>query len=396
MHSGHHDNEEILQENDISLYSFTDDNDIIILTKTGVVSLDANQGYNSINIHKTYKFLLESDNSEFHKSGIVYNPKDKMINVVCFKPGSNSFVIWKLGFDLHKDKQKLSFSFSNNLYPSNSFLLPNGFFLFLDSSNRRIEVFDIFLNKLLSSIDLKNFDDIKNIQISIIKNSQSVRGQPISALIRCDHGFSIAEFSRKSDSNTDISISEISQHKAFSQTVGKDQKSKIVSAFFKKDELIIRTSSSATDNGEIALSLSFPLFREEHGFPIQIFMDQSTGVDRFLIVSSDYSLSLIENNKILWCREESLSSIIGAHIFDLPSDYSKDRNFSSLKEYFVFNNFYQRSLDHLKTITDFFKLKPIDGNINTIHNRFGFIKNIIISTSSGKIFSLKTSSGEVL
>eukprot|EP00823_Brevimastigomonas_motovehiculus_P003109 TRINITY_DN184_c0_g1_i1.p1 TRINITY_DN184_c0_g1~~TRINITY_DN184_c0_g1_i1.p1 ORF type:complete len:1053 (-),score=234.53 TRINITY_DN184_c0_g1_i1:2086-5244(-) len=142
---------------------------------------------------------------------------------------------------------------------------------------------------------------------------------------------------------------------------------------------------------------------------------ESINVYRILIVAEDHSLSLIQNGRVLWTREEALASLIDTHLVEVPVRSSfHQEDFPSLMERIqpqlrlIMNtvmdqvSWLRRSIHALMT-TGSAMLEDTDEDIATanpnkqsLQDPFGFKKMLVALTSVGKLYGIDSENGDIV
>ncbi|XP_032676304.1 ER membrane protein complex subunit 1 isoform X2 [Odontomachus brunneus] len=125
---------------------------------------------------------------------------------------------------------------------------------------------------------------------------------------------------------------------------------------------------------------------------------------RYLLSSQDHSIALLQQNKVIWAREEALASIVAVEIIELPmSDGEqaietefdqKERDLLSMVFRRITSQINQARV-FLHTILD---LVPQQSNQRTdlVRDQFGLHKMIVAVTSAGKLYGIETRKGEII
>ncbi|XP_076672941.1 ER membrane protein complex subunit 1 isoform X2 [Andrena cerasifolii] len=132
---------------------------------------------------------------------------------------------------------------------------------------------------------------------------------------------------------------------------------------------------------------------------------QAKGVTcRHLLSSQDHSVALLQHNKLIWTREEALSSIVAVEIIELPMsdrDQAIEKEFDQ-KERDVLSMMFRRVSSQFKQAKAFFQsilsLTPQQSNQRTdlVRDKFGLHKMIVLVTSAGKLYGIETRKGEII
>ena len=132
---------------------------------------------------------------------------------------------------------------------------------------------------------------------------------------------------------------------------------------------------------------------------------QAKGVTcRHLLSSQDHSVALLQHNKLIWSREEALSSIVAVEIIELPMsdrDQAIEKEFDQ-KERDVLSMMFRRVSSQFKQAKAFFQsilsLTPQQSNQRTdlVRDKFGLHKMIVLVTSAGKLYGIETRKGEII
>ena len=132
---------------------------------------------------------------------------------------------------------------------------------------------------------------------------------------------------------------------------------------------------------------------------------QAKGVTcRHLLSSQDHSVALLQHNKLIWTREEALSSIVAVEIIELPMsdrDQAIEKEFDQ-KERDVLSMMFRRVSSQFKQAKAFFQsilsLTPQQSNQRSdlVRDKFGLHKMIVLVTSAGKLYGIETRKGEII
>lgn len=123
-----------------------------------------------------------------------------------------------------------------------------------------------------------------------------------------------------------------------------------------------------------------------------------------LIVGDEYSLTLIQQDKVLWVREEALANVITVEMLDLPvsdEEAAIEKEFAN-KEGGILGMFYRRvhsqCLQAMNFITSILGLKESKGESRTdlVKDPFGLHKLIIIVTKSSKVYGMENDKGDIV
>ncbi|KAL0117773.1 hypothetical protein PUN28_008875 [Cardiocondyla obscurior] len=125
---------------------------------------------------------------------------------------------------------------------------------------------------------------------------------------------------------------------------------------------------------------------------------------RHLLSSQDHSIALLQNNKLLWSREEALASIVAVEIMELPMsdrDQAIETEFDQ-KERDLLSMFLRRITSQINQARAFFQtildLVPQQSSqrIDLVQDKFGLHKMIVVVTSAGKLYGIETRKGEII
>lgn len=122
---------------------------------------------------------------------------------------------------------------------------------------------------------------------------------------------------------------------------------------------------------------------------------------RLLIASQDNSISLMQlpAGKLMWTREEALSSVIQVEFVELPVsdlDASIEHEFVSTSGD-IFGMLYRRLLSQFHQVSSFFSAPhSISSSGDLIRDDFGLHKAIILVTRVGKLFAIDSLSGAII
>eukprot|EP01083_Nonionella_stella_P094946 266510_1 len=171
-----------------------------------------------------------------------------------------------------------------------------------------------------------------------------------------------------------------------------------------KNERFVSASVTADDqlelsvsdiSGKLESSVKVKFSRAQHGDVIRVFAGRQSGIDRFLVICQDHSVSLIQKGKLIWTREESMASILDVQFMDIPTDYTKKVEFDTdAEERIAFPSFTQRLKSHIFALKNL--AVPDQSDDELVHDKFGFRKLMIVSTAPGKIFALDSVSGDAV
>ncbi|XP_076672940.1 ER membrane protein complex subunit 1 isoform X1 [Andrena cerasifolii] len=139
---------------------------------------------------------------------------------------------------------------------------------------------------------------------------------------------------------------------------------------------------------------------------------QAKGVTcRHLLSSQDHSVALLQHNKLIWTREEALSSIVAVEIIELPMsdrDQAIEKEFDQKESidvdssWDVLSMMFRRVSSQFKQAKAFFQsilsLTPQQSNQRTdlVRDKFGLHKMIVLVTSAGKLYGIETRKGEII
>jgi outer membrane protein assembly factor BamB len=156
---------------------------------------------------------------------------------------------------------------------------------------------------------------------------------------------------------------------------------------------------------------TYELSESSHGVAQTIFLTgykgkQETPGFRVLLVSSDSSLSLLQQNKVVWQREEAFASVTRTAVVDfpLPSERTAEEaapsaGFSLLDE-IKMHILTLKVVLQIATEDEFGTLKAFQDSKKVVQQAHfdpsGFRKEIIALTCAGKLFALHSSDGRIL
>ncbi|XP_043271773.1 ER membrane protein complex subunit 1 isoform X2 [Venturia canescens] len=132
---------------------------------------------------------------------------------------------------------------------------------------------------------------------------------------------------------------------------------------------------------------------------------QAKGVAcRHLVSSEDHGVALLQQNKLMWSREEALASIVAVEILELPMsdrDQTIETEFDK-KERDIIGMFVRRISAQANQVK--ILLQTVFGVIpqlssqraDLVRDQFGLHKMIVAATSAGKLYGIETRKGEII
>ncbi|KAL1516882.1 hypothetical protein ABEB36_000719 [Hypothenemus hampei] len=163
-----------------------------------------------------------------------------------------------------------------------------------------------------------------------------------------------------------------------------------------RDKLIrVKAKDFQTGKDVFSVDLDYPIGL---GAPI-ILGGQSIGlVTKLFLTTTDNALLLVHlpEGKILWTREEALSSIIATEFFELPIselDASIEHEFDGDSD--IISMFTHRITTQINQLYSLLSGGQSRKNGVMVRDEFGLHKIIVVATRAGKLFAIDTLSGSI-
>ncbi|XP_076263953.1 ER membrane protein complex subunit 1 [Rhynchophorus ferrugineus] len=164
-----------------------------------------------------------------------------------------------------------------------------------------------------------------------------------------------------------------------------------------KNKLIkVKAKDPQTGLDSFSLDLEYPLGL---GAPIILGGQSKGSVTDLLLSTTDDALLLVRlpEGKILWTREEALSSVVASEFFELPIselDASIEHEFDSAND--ILEMFSHRISTQIKQFYNLVFGNNLLQNSGLVRDEFGLHKIIVVATRAGKLFALDTLTGSIV
>ncbi|XP_066599406.1 ER membrane protein complex subunit 1 isoform X2 [Prorops nasuta] len=125
---------------------------------------------------------------------------------------------------------------------------------------------------------------------------------------------------------------------------------------------------------------------------------------RHLFSSQDHTVTLLQHNKFVWAREESLASIVAVEIIELPMsdrDQAIETEFDQKERDILgmtirrINSQFNQAKSFLQSLLDFDN-QQFNQRTDLVRDKFGLHKMIVVVTSAGKLYGIETRKGEII